>query len=214
MAATPGDLPASTRAQRDLRTPPAPVYKSDAGANGQTANTPSSGEGELARLLAAFLQQGVGETEMLRGGGRGKWGRRRVLVCTAPTRREELAHSLTRSNYEVFVAEDKGQAVERMREDRIDVIILDGEFDFIDHGAAFVVSQINMLRPAQRRRLFLVQLSATERTADAHAAFLNHINLIVNTSDIEDLPPLLERAIRDHNDLYRNLNKALQLSDL
>jgi predicted Zn finger-like uncharacterized protein len=214
---TTGDLPASTRAQRELRSP-APIYKSettgDANGNGASAAS-SAGEGELVRMLAALLQRGGGEAEMPKGASTGrKWGRRRALVCSAAEHRETVARTLARGQYEVYVADGTAQAIERMKEDRMDVVLLDTDFDPVEQGTAFITREINALRPQQRRRLFFVQLSSSARTADQHAAFLSHVNLVVNPSDLEDLPPLLERAIRDHNDLYREFNKALNVSDL
>jgi hypothetical protein len=99
-----------------------------------------------------------------------------------------------------------------MREDKMDVVILEPEFDAIEQGAAFVTSEINALRPAERRRLIFVHLSPTSRTLDTHAAFVHNVNLIVNVSDIEQLPNTLERTIRDFNDLYRDFNAALNIA--
>jgi len=44
---------------------------------------------------------------------------------------------------------------------------------------------------------------------NAHEAFLRNLNLIVNTNDIPQLPLILNRALRDFNDLYHYMNKAL-----
>ncbi len=67
-----------------------------------------------------------------------------------------------------------------MRENRMDVVLLDQEFDPTEQGAAFVTREVTVLRPAQRRRLFFVLLSPVLRTMEAHAAFLNNVNAIVN----------------------------------
>ncbi|MGH9900955.1 MAG: hypothetical protein ACRD68_03845, partial [Pyrinomonadaceae bacterium] len=128
--------------------------------------------------------------------------------------REAVARALSLDRYEVFVANDTTQAIERMREDRMDVVVLDPEFDPVEQGAAFVTREINTLRPLQRRRLFVAHLSPAVRTADSHAAFLNHVNLVVNPDDIDDLPRLLARSLRDLNDLYREFNKAINVADL
>jgi hypothetical protein len=77
-----------------------------------------------------------------------------------------------------------------------------------------VVREINVLRPPQRRRLFFVLVSPSLRTMDAHAAFLNNVNAVVNVSDIESLPRILEVSFREYNELYRELNQALNLSAL
>jgi len=52
------------------------------------------------------------------------------------------------------------------------------------------------------------------RTLDAHAAFLSNSNAVVNILDLHDLPRILDVALREFNELYRELNGALQLSAL
>jgi CheY-like chemotaxis protein len=127
-------------------------------------------------------------------------------------RREMVARLLAESDYEVFVAEDTSQAIESMREEQLDVVILEAEFDSIEQGAAFVTREVNALRPMQRRRLMLVHLTTTARTMDTHAAFVQNVNLVVNIADLEHLPYALERATRDFNELYRDFNAALNVA--
>jgi response regulator RpfG family c-di-GMP phosphodiesterase len=140
---------------------------------------------------------------------RAPWDRRKVLVCTPDEYRAKLARTLTQEGYQVFVASDTKQAVERMRENPLDIVILEPNFDAADQGAAFVVREVNVLRPAPRRRLFFVLLSPTLRTMDAHAAFLNNVNAVVNLRDLDDLPRVLGHALREYNDLYKDFNATL-----
>jgi len=44
---------------------------------------------------------------------------------------------------------------------------------------------------------------------DAHAAFLNNVNAIVNLHDLEELPRLLEHRVREYNELYKDFNGVL-----
>ncbi len=125
--------------------------------------------------------------------------------------REPIARLLTESGYQVYVAEDTRQAVERMRSNQLAVVLLEPQFDFAEQGAAFVVREINVLRPPQRRRLFFALLSPSLRTMDAHSAFLNNVNVVVNLTDLQDLPRILDLGLRDYNDLYRDFNSALNL---
>jgi CheY-like chemotaxis protein len=87
-------------------------------------------------------------------------------------------------DYEVFVAENTAEALGRMREDRMDVVVLDGNFDTVEQGFAFVTREVKSLQPSERRRLFLVYLTPNARTMDMHAAFLHNANLVVNPADI------------------------------
>src|SRR5262252_795758 len=98
----------STSAEFERHTS-APPFK---GRNDNTPDTaveaPNVGMNEIAKLLAAALQQSD-----RRDGAPGKrpsWDRRKALVCASAAYRETIAESLANNNYEVFVAENLAQA--------------------------------------------------------------------------------------------------------
>lgn len=178
-----------------------------------SASSSAAADDGIARLLAELLQRGVPiEQPESRGAGRRSWERKRALVCLPVARRETVARMLAENDYDVFVAEDTAQAIESMREEQINVVLLEADFDPIEQGAAFVTREVNALRPAQRRRLLFVHLSPTARTLDTHAAFVHNVNLVVNFADLEYLPNALERAARDFKELYRDFNNALNVA--
>lgn len=142
------------------------------------------------------------------------WSKRKALVCAGETYREGIARRLAENNYQVFVAEETRQAIETMRSNQLQVVVLEAQFDPTEQGAAFVVREINVLRASQRRRLFFVLLSPSLRTMDAHAAFLNNVNAVVNIADLEELPNILDVALREFNELYKDYNGALSLAGL
>lgn len=145
---------------------------------------------------------------------RPSWDKRKALVCTSEPYRDMVARKLSANGHQVFVAEDTRQAVETMRANKMDLVLLEPQFDPAEQGSAFVIREINVLRPAQRRRLFFVLLSPSLRTMDAHAAFLNNVNAIVNVNDIEDLSRIMEVALREYNELYRDFYSAFSLTAL
>jgi hypothetical protein len=200
---------------------PAPVFNPET-----TAVTESSASAErepevagaaandVLRLLATLVQRGASGGENPLESKRLAWERHRVLVCVEPEYREKVARKLADHEYQVFVADNTTQAIERMREERMDIIILDPNFDPIEQGAAHVSNEINAMRPVERRRTFFVHFSSTGRTLDQHAAFVSNVNLLINHADIDQIPRSLERSIRDYNDLYRDLNRALNVAAL
>jgi predicted Zn finger-like uncharacterized protein len=210
-----GDMPASAR-QREVKTPSASsgAVEQSVEVSGRMPSAPSVNEGEVARLLAALLQNGLGDGAASKTDAGRRWRQRRALICTGRSHREATARLLSQNQYEIFIADDTAQAIERMREEQMDVVILDPDFDAMEQGAAFINRELNSLRPAQRRRVFFVHLMPNVRTADPHAAFLHHVNLVVNPEDIEDLPRVMERSIRALNELYRDFNKALNVAEL
>ena len=163
---------------------------------------------ELGRLLSSLIPQNGGGISGV-ANTRPSWNPRKALVCAPEPHRDAVARQLSQNRYQVFVAQDTKQAVERMRENQLDVVILDPEFDTGEQGAAFVTREVNVLRPAQRRRLFFVLLSPALRTMETHAAFLRNLNGIVNLKDIPELPGILENALRSFNELYKDFNVAL-----
>ena len=185
---------------------PAPLFES-AQKNTETNSAASAAE-RLAELLAGLLNQPAA-TGRGKANARRSWDPRKALLCVPESNRESIARGLAEQDYQVFVAEDTRQAVDRMRENEVDVVLLDSRFDPSEQGAIFVTREVNILRPAQRRRLFFVLLSPTMRTMDAHAAFLSNVNAIININELEELPKLLERRLNEFNAIYREYNVAL-----
>lgn len=201
-----GDSPSTEHPRYDRST--APVYQAS-NVDSPAEQIPS--EDALRALLNLF---GKGPNAFNNPSGRPAWSKRKALVCTAQQYREPIARGLSENDYQVYVAEDIRQAVETMRANQLELVLLEGQFDAAEQGAAFVVREINVLRPAQRRRLFFGLISPSLRTMDAHAAFLNNVNAVVNLNDLGDLPRILEIAFREYNEMYRELNQALNLSPL
>lgn len=163
----------------------------------------------LMDLLAKGTNQGPENP-----GARPAWDSRKALVCVAENHRETVAQRLTESGCQVFVAEDTRQAIETMRSKKMDVVVLDSQFDPAEQGLAFVTREINVLRPPQRRRIFFVLFSPSLRTMDAHAAFLSNVNLVVNHADLDELHRIMDVALREFNELYRDFNAAFNLTAL
>jgi CheY-like chemotaxis protein len=145
---------------------------------------------------------------------RPSWDKRKALVCTSEAHRDSIARKLTQTGCQVYVAEDTRQAVETMRANKMDVVLLEPQFDPAEQGSVFVIREINVLRPPQRRRLFFVLISPSLRTMDAHAAFLNNVNAVVNVADLEELPRIMEVGLREYNELYREFYSAFGLTAL
>lgn len=172
-----------------------------------------SANDDAVRMLFELLAKGTNQNPD-NPHARPAWDKRKALVCTSEPYRELVARKLSQSSCQVFVAEDTRQAIETMRANKIDIVVLEPQFDPAEQGSVFVMREINVLRPPQRRRLFFVLLSPSLRTMDAHAAFLNNVNAIVNVADIEQLERIMDVAMREFNELYREFYTASGLTAL
>jgi predicted Zn finger-like uncharacterized protein len=168
---------------------------------------------DSVRMLMELLSKGANHAPE-KPGARPSWDQRKALVCAGENCRDMVARRLTESGYQVFVAEDTRQAVETMRSNKMDVVLLEPQFDPAEQGSAFVIREINVLRPPQRRRMFFVLISPSMRTMDAHAAFLSNVNLVLNVADVDELHRIMEVALREFNELYRDFNAAFSLTAL
>jgi predicted Zn finger-like uncharacterized protein len=191
----------------------APLFNARCEEQPATDSSSASPINDLATILSEALRS-AGPVAKSGTSKRPSWNRRKVLVCSSPAYRETIAQLLAKHDYEVYVAENMPQALGRMREDRLDVIVLDANFDPLEQGVAFVTREIKLMRPLERRRLFVVYISSSARTMDLHAAFLHNVNLVVNPSEIEELPDALELSIRQYNELYRDFNRALEVAPI
>jgi hypothetical protein len=205
-----GGSPATENARFEQPSP-APLFELEpksVAAKGEVSATE-----RLAELLSGLVNQPLPPGRSV-AKARPSWDPRKALVCVPEESRESIARGLAENDYQVFVAQDTRQAVDRMRENELDVVLLDPRFDSPEQGSVFVTREVNILRPAQRRRLFFVLLSTSLRTMDSHTAFLNNVNAIINVNEIEELPKLIEHRVRDYNELYKEFHNALGISAL
>jgi len=165
----------------------------------------------LTKLLADALRNADGSAT---GIPKPRKGARKALICLPQPSCERAARLLAEKNYEVFVADNLAQALGTMREDRIDVLVLDSGFDPVEQGTAFVIREIKVLRPTLRRRLFLIYVSKSVKTMDLHVAFLQNANLVFNPDDLDKLPELLDLSLRNYNELYRGYFEALNVQPI
>ena len=183
---------------------PAPLFQVDQ----KVEAAPDNPLERLNELLSGLVNQPAAARRNS-SSGRPTWDPRKALICVTEEHREDIARALSEAGYQVFVATDTRQAVDRMRENLLDLVLLDPRFDPVEQGPVYVTREVSILRPSQRRRLFFVMLSPSLRTMDNHTAFLNNVNAIININELADLPKIIEQRLRAYNELYKEFNQAL-----
>lgn len=138
---------------------------------------------------------------------------RRVLLCLGKNR-ESVAQNLAGAGFKVYLAQTPAQANERLREGKTEIMIFAPDFASEFGGATILQQKVNAMYASERRRLFLVSIEDGGITLNAHEAFLRNLNLVVNTKDVDQLPLILNRALRDFNELYYYYNKAVGVAEI
>ena len=132
---------------------------------------------------------------------------RRVLLCLG-NKRDIVAKTLVDAGFKAYLAETPAQANERLREGKTEILIFSPDFASEFGGASILQQKVNTMMASERRRLFFVSIEDGGNTLSAHDAFLRNLNLIVNSNDISQIPLILNRALRDYNEIYRHYKEA------
>jgi PleD family two-component response regulator len=143
----------------------------------------------------------------------GAWARRGILLCHNDENvRAKMRAALDEARFDLHIADTAVDALQQLRETKDDIIVLDPQFDQAKQGGVGMLQHVNGLTPTYRRRMYLVLVSPQLKTLDTYLAFVNGANLTVNTEDIGQFQQILERSMRDFNEIYHPFNQAAGLA--
>lgn len=194
---------AKSTVQQLEENPPAPAMS-----EGASEFSAKESELQINTALRSLLSALQTENKSLDADDDEREKPRRVLLCLGE-KRDVVAKTLVESGYKVYLAQTPAQANERLREGKTEIVLFSPDFASEFGGAAILQQKVNAMPSSERRRLFFVSVEDAGTTMNAHDAFLRNLNLIINTNDISQLPLIMNRALRDFNDLYFDYNKAV-----
>ena len=105
--------------------------------------------------------------------------------------------------YKAIAAPNIRDAIGRMRYHHFDLVILCDGFDGQSLERNPVLSYLNNLSMAIRRRMFVVLMGEGFKTMDDMIAFALSVNLVVNTKEMDKLSAILKRALSDYEKFYK-----------
>lgn len=181
--------------------------------NGKEQFTAKESEFEINSAMRSLLSALQKETKVLDSDDTSDEKPRRALLCLG-NKRDAVAKILVDAGYKVYLAQTPAQANERMREGKTEILIFSPDFAAEFGGAAILQQKLNAMYSSERRRVFLVSVEDNGATLSAHEAFIRNLNLIVNSNDVEKLPLIMNRALRDYNELYHYFNTATGASSI
>ena len=105
--------------------------------------------------------------------------------------------------YKAISAPNIRDAIGRMRYHHFDLVILCDGFDGQSLERNPILSYLNNLSMAVRRRMFVALMGEKFKTMDDMMAFALSVNLVVNTKELDKLSAILKRAISDYEKFYK-----------
>jgi PleD family two-component response regulator len=136
---------------------------------------------------------------------------RLALLCEdAPDRQAEIKSVLEQLGYTTHLAVSALDAIERMRKNSYEIVVLDELFQGASPLDNPVLLGVQGMSMATRRYMFVALIGKGYKTFDNMAAFAKSVNLVVNLEDIFRLPVILRRAVNENNQFYRVLRDVLR----
>ena len=204
-ASTPATAAAASPAALPAAPPPA-----------REAVSSNSQEPDPISALATMLASALSKTTTLQNAFKinpspeEHMRRRTVLVCLGNADESAQVQTvLGRHEYDLMFIESAEYTIELLQiSNKVDIVLLSPDFQEDSQGSTAVLRFISSLGPERRRRLYIVLVSPNCRTADIRAAFIQGVNLVVNSHEFQMLPLALSKGIRDFNYLYRAFHEA------
>jgi len=138
-------------------------------------------------------------------------GKETALICESDSaRREKIGTILMEGNYLVTSPESAREALKNMRFHIYQLVVLSESFDTDDPNKNSVLKYLESLAMNVRRDIFVVLLSDKLRTNDGMAAFNKSVNLIVNTSNVDDIEGIIRHGIAENEHFYRVFKDSMQ----
>jgi hypothetical protein len=136
---------------------------------------------------------------------------RPALVCVDdPTRQAAVTDALNELGYAPDVPSSADNALDRMRKIAYEVVVVDETFDGaapLDNGVLKGLAAMSM---TVRRYIFVALIGKNVPTLDNATAFARSVNAVFSYGDLDQVGPMLQRAIADNDAFYRVFREALR----
>jgi CheY-like chemotaxis protein len=135
---------------------------------------------------------------------------RLALVCEdAPERRAVIKAALEQIGFTMLAVKNADDAIERMRRDVYELVILDEQYQGSTALDNPVLASIRAMAMTQRRWTFVALVGREFKTFDNAMAFARSVNVVVNVNDLPHFPAILKKGITEHVEFYRTFRQVL-----
>lgn len=144
------------------------------------------------------------------GGAPDAYDSRLALVCEdAPERQAIIRAALEQIGFAMLAVKNADEAVERMRRDVYELVILDEQYQGATPLDNPVLAAVRGMAMTQRRWMFVALVGREFKTFDNAMAFARSVNVVVNVNDLPHFPAILKKGITEHVEFYRTFRQVL-----
>jgi CheY-like chemotaxis protein len=135
---------------------------------------------------------------------------RLALVCEeAAERLAVIKAALEQIGFTMLVVRNADEAIERLRRDVYELVILDEQYQGATPLDNPVLASLRAMSMTQRRWTFVALVGREVKTFDNAVAFARSVNVVVNVNDLPHLAAILKKGITDHVEFYRTFRQVL-----
>ena len=135
--------------------------------------------------------------------------RRLAMVCFDQPELQATANAALKGlGYTVHVPTKPADAIERLRQNRYEVVLLDEEYGGLeDHNLLLQMIQ-SMVMPL-RRHMCVGLVGKRFHTFDNMMAFAKSVNFVIGTRELSKLKPIVRQAVTENDQFYRVFRESL-----
>ena len=134
-----------------------------------------------------------------------------ALVCVDHEQYQKIVvPQLIDLGYKVHLGLSEEDVVLKLQTNSYDVVVIYENFKESTLQTNPILCEITREPGARRREHFVVLLSHGLATNDTMTAFVQSVDQIINTGDLANFKPVLQREITQHRKLYHSFDQTLK----
>jgi len=138
-------------------------------------------------------------------------GDKTALVCLdVPEMQRLIIEQLDELGYKVHTGLFLDDSILKLQAHPYDVVIVSDLFNGSTPKNHRILAEASSAPAAQRRRQVYVLIGANYSTNDELQAFARSVDVVVALSDLENLKPILRRAVQRQIEFYQPLHEVME----
>lgn len=138
---------------------------------------------------------------------------KRALLCVDAVTMASIKPAIQELGYKVVTADSSEHAIESMRYNASDLIVLHENFTGATLESNNVLHYLASLPMAQKRYSFTCLVGPSLITLDAMQAFAHSVHMVIHPIDLANFQGLIRKGVREMLDLYQEFRRPRRRTD-
>jgi len=129
-------------------------------------------------------------------------GTRKALICSGDlVTSQALTQAARAMGYETETAVTAADSMKTI-DGMFSLVLIDPSFGDDSEASKKLIGRLNSKRSVDRREVFVVLISTTQKTGDGNAAFMSGVNLIVHKGELNMIEASIRQSQKDFEKMY------------